>query len=126
MRDQLPISNQEWKEPTKKCPDLTFFDDEAKTMLWENLMEHFTLPDHFTAADVEKVKDAALRKMAIAFNNHKKTVWNNYVKVGKKTPEFKGTLEKQREHWPAFMKFKESELSKERLRKDKANAAKKE
>jgi len=70
-------------------------------------MEHFTLPDHFTDADVQKVKDAALRKMAIAFNNHKKTVWNNYVKTGKKTPEFKGTLEKQREHWPAFVKFKE-------------------
>ena len=30
-------------------------------------MEHFILPDHFTDADVEKVKDAALRKMAIAF-----------------------------------------------------------
>ena len=89
-------------------------------------MEHFTLPDHFTAGDVEKVKDAALRKMAIAFNNHKKIVWNDCVKAGKKTPEFKGTLENQREHWPAFVKFKESELSKERSRKNKANATKKE
>ena len=87
-------------------------------------MEHATLPDHFTAADVEKVKDAALRKLAIAFNNHKKIVWNNYIKVGKKTPEFKGTLEKQREHWPAFVKFKELELSKEQSRKNKANAEK--
>ena len=88
-------------------------------------MEHFTLPDHFTAADVDKVKEAALRKMAIAFNNHKKTVWNNYVKAGKKTPEFKGTLENQSEHWDDIVKFKESELSKERSRKNKANAAKK-
>ena len=86
MKDQLPISLQEWKEPAKKHPDLTFVDDRAKTVLWENLMEHFTLPNHFVAADVEKVKDAALRKMAIAFNNHKKTLWNNYVKGGKKTP----------------------------------------
>ena len=77
-------------------------------------MEHFTLPDHFTDADVQKVKDAALRKMAIAFNTHKKTVWADYLEGEKKTPEFKGTLEKQREHWPAFVKFKESELSKER------------
>ena len=38
-------------------------------------MEHFALSDHFTDADVQKVKDAALRKMAIAFNNHKKTIW---------------------------------------------------
>ena len=43
----------------------------------------------------------------------------------RKTPEFKGTLEKQREHWVAFVKFKESELSNERSKKNKANAAKK-
>ena len=69
-------------------------------------MEHFTLPDHFTDADVQKVKDAALKKMAIAFNTHKKTIWAKYVEGGKKTREFKATLEKQREHWPAFVKFK--------------------
>ena len=88
-------------------------------------MEHFTLPDNFTEADVRKVKDAAFRKMAVAFKNHKNREWNKYVKGERKTPEFKGTLEKQREHWPAFMKFKESELSKERSIKNKANAAKK-
>ena len=60
----------------------------------------FTLPDYFTDADVQKVKDAALKKMAIAFNTHKKTVWANYLAAERKTPEFKGTLEKQREHWP--------------------------
>ena len=98
MKDQLSISIQEWKEPAKKRPDLTFVDDRAKTLLWEKHMEHFTLPDHFTEADVQKVKDAALRKMAIAFNNHKKTVWNYYVKGRKKTLEFKRALEKQREH----------------------------
>ena len=31
---------------------------EQKETLWESLMEHFTLPDHFTDADVQKVKDA--------------------------------------------------------------------
>ena len=61
-------------------------------------MEHFSLPDYFTDADVQKVKDAALKKMAIAFNTHKKTVWANYVTAERKTPEFKGTLKKQREH----------------------------
>ena len=92
VKDKLPISLQEWKEPSKPCPDLTFVDDRAKKALWEDLMKHFTLPDHFTAVDVEKVKVAALRKMAVAFNNHKKTVWVAYVKGGKKTPEFT-------EHW---------------------------
>ena len=75
---------------------------------------------------MQKVKDAALRKMAVAFNNHKKTIWANYIKGGKKTLEFTRTLEKQSNHWLVFVKFKESELSKERSRVNKANAAKKE
>ena len=98
MKDQLPISIQEWKKAAKERPDLTFVDQRAKDRLWESLMSHFTLPGHFTPADVEKVKNAALRKMAIAFNNHKKTIWNKYVEGGKKTLEFKGTLEKARDH----------------------------
>ena len=126
VKDKLPISIQEWKETKTKRPGVTWVDDRAKKDLVKSLMEHFTLLDHFTKADVENVKAAALKKMAIAFNTHKKTVWANYVEGGKKTPEFKGTLEKQREHWPAFVKFKESELAKERSRKNKANAAKKE
>ena len=87
-------------------------------------MEHFTLPDHFTEADVQKVKDAAFRKMAVAFKNHKRTTWEKYVKGGRKTPVFEGTLEKQSAHWNDFMKFKDSELSKVRSRINKANAAK--
>ena len=125
MKDQLPIKLQEWREPAKPRPDVTFVDKNQKDLLWDTLMEHFTLPDHFTDADVEKVKDAALRKMAVAFNNHKKCVWDQYVKGGKKTPVFKGTLEKQSAQWDDFVKFKESELSKERSRINKANAAKK-
>ena len=61
---------------------------------------NFTLPDYFTDADVQKVKDAALKKMAIAFNTHKKIVWANYLAAEMKTPEFKGTLEKQNEPGP--------------------------
>ena len=55
-------------------------------------MSHFTLPDYFTDADVQKVKDAALKKMAIAFNTHKKTIWAKYVEGEKKTREFTGPL----------------------------------
>ena len=113
VKDKLPISIQEWKEPKTKRPGVTWVDDRAKKDLVKSLMEHFTLPDHFTEADVEKVKAAALKKMAIAFKTHKKTVWANYLANERKTPDFKGTLEKQREHWPVFVKFKESELSKE-------------
>ena len=125
MKDRIPISIQEWKKPAKEQPDLTFVDQRAKDQLWESLMSHFTLPNNFTAEDVEKVKNVALRKMAIAFNNHKKTIWNKYIERGKKTAEFMGTLEKQRDHWDAFVKLKESELAQKRSRINKINASKK-
>ena len=125
VKDQLPISLQEWREPAKPRPDLTFVDDREKSLLWDTLMEHFTLPDHFTEADVQKVKDAALRKMAVAFKNHKNREWDKYVKGGRKTPVFEGTLENQRAHWDDFVKFKDSELAKERSRINKKNAEKK-
>ena len=79
VRDQIPISIEEWKKAAKGDPDVTFVNQRAKDLLWESLMSHFTLPDHFTDADLQKVMDAALRKMAFAFNNHKKTIWNKYV-----------------------------------------------
>ena len=136
MKDQLPISLQEWREPAKDKrqkgkedaaprPDVTFVDKNQKDLLWDTLMEHFTLPDHFTEADMQKVKDTALRKMAVAFKNHKNREWDKYVKGGRKTPVFEGTLENQSAHWDDFVKFKDSELSKERSRINKANAAKK-
>ena len=74
-------------------------------------MSHFTLPGHLTDAYLEKVKNSALKKMAIAFNTHKKTVWSNYLAAERKTPEFKGTLEKARDHWDALVKFKESDIA---------------
>jgi hypothetical protein len=125
VRDQIPIFLQEWKKPTTGYPGDTFVDERAKDLLWESLMSHFTLPDHLTDADLAKVRKSALKKMAIAFNNHKKNIWAAYVRAGKQTPEFKGTLEKARDHWDAFMKFKESELAQERSRQNKINAAKK-
>ena len=94
VKDQLPISLQEWREPAKDKgqkgkedaaprPDVTFVDKNQKDLLWDTLMEHFTLPDHFTEADVRKVKNAAFRKMAVAFKNHKRTTWEKYVKGGR-------------------------------------------
>ena len=83
IRDQIPISVQLWKKPAKGAPGVTFVDDRAKETLWESLMSHFTLPDHLTDADRAKVKKSTLKKMAIAFNNHKKNIWAAYVKAEK-------------------------------------------
>ena len=91
VKDQLRISIQEWKKPVKPRPDLTIVDDRAKKLLREALISHFTLPDHFTAEDVEKVNNTALRKMAVAFNNHKKTIWG--------TSKEERRLQNSREHW---------------------------
>src|SRR4051812_36332632 len=63
--------------------------------------------------------------MAVAFKNHKRTTWEKYVKDGRKTPVFKGILENQSAHWHDFVKFKDSELAKERSRINKKNAQKK-
>ena len=103
VRDQIPISVQEWNKPAKGDDGVSFVSKRAKDLLWESLMSHFTLPDHFRDAKLEKVKNSALKKMAIAFNNHKKNIWVAYVNAGKKTPEFKGTLEKVRDHWVTFV-----------------------
>ena len=84
----MALSIQEWKEPKTKRPGVTWVDDRAKRDLVKSLMEYFTLPDHFIEADVEKVKAAALKKMAIAFNTHKKIVWANYLANERKTPVF--------------------------------------
>jgi hypothetical protein len=81
-----------------------------------------------TATETEalklKVKKWALKKMAQQFNNHKKKLYNNYIK-NKTPPEFIGPLEKQRDHWEAFLEYKESAVALERSRKNKANVAKK-
>ena len=125
VRDQIPISVQEWNKPAKGYQGVTFVDGRAKDLLWESLMAHFTLPDHLTDEEREKVKKSALKKMAIAFNNHKKRIWAKYQADGKKTPTFKGTLEKAKDHCDAFVQFKESEETKEWSRINKINAAKK-
>ena len=76
VRDQIPISVQEWKKPAKgDRAGVTFVDKRAKDVLWTTLMEHFTLPDNLTDADLKKVRNYALKKMAIAFNTFKKNAW---------------------------------------------------
>ena len=88
-------------------------------------MSHFTLPEHLTDVEREKVKKCALKKMATQFQTWKKRLWANYVNAGKKTPEFTGQLVKVKDHWDLFVQFKESEAAMERSRINKINAEKK-
>ena len=130
VRDLIPISVQEWNQPAKEedRPGVTFVSDRAKETLFDKLMTHFTLPecDNEEQAKemLEKVKHWSLKKMAEAFNAYKKRLWKEYQKK-ERVPIFEGPLEKQRQHWPSFLAYKQSEEGKERSAKNKANAAKK-
>ena len=104
---------------------VSFVDERAKDLLWETLMSHFTLPEHLTDAEWEKVKKSALKKMVTQFYNHKKRIWKCYEDAGKQTPKFTGALEKAKDHWDLFVEFKESEAAMERSRINKINAEKK-
>jgi hypothetical protein len=90
-------------------------------------MSYFTLPavatDELTQAMRLKVKESALKKMATQFQTHKKTLYQYYLKE-KKTPEFTDPLQKQPDHWDAFVEYKESEEAKQRSKKNNENAAK--
>jgi hypothetical protein len=100
-----------------------------KNRLWESLIPYFTLSTteflELAEAQKEKVREWALKKMVAQFNNHKKRLWNAYVKADRQAPEFTGPNENMRDHWDAFVEYKESELGKLRSTKNKINAAKK-
>ena len=130
VRDNLPITIQEWIKPKNAGEEFTsYVDDDAKDDLWEKLIAHFILPpeyEEFEADGItpvegglerrERVKQCALSKMAEQFRNYKKNLYLKYVAKGK-TPEFKGAHEKLREQWPAFVKYKQSSVAKERSAK---------
>ena len=127
VRDNIPITIREWNKPAK-VDGVSFVDDRSKDWLWESLMSHFNLPvlatPELTDAMKSKVKEWALKKMATQFQTFKKRLYKNYLEE-KKAPEFTGPLEKHRDHWDAFVEYKESEEAKQRSAKNKENAAKK-
>ena len=78
-----------------------------------------------TEHEQEKVKQAALKKMATQFQTWKKKFWSSYVKGGKKTPEFNRALVKVKYHRDLFVQHKESDEAKKWSRINKMNAEKK-
>ena len=84
-------------------------------------MSHFTLPEHFSDAQWEKVKKCALKKMATQFCNWKKRLHQDYV-LKNKTPTFTGAHEELKDHWDVFVKYKKSDEAKKRSERNKINA----
>ena len=78
VRDQIPISTQEWHQP-KEGGNKSFVSDRAKDKLWDKLLSYFTLPDWLRPRNAEKFKHAALKKMATLFRSWKVKLWTKYV-----------------------------------------------
>ncbi|XP_073367561.1 uncharacterized protein [Aegilops tauschii subsp. strangulata] len=136
VRDNVPITVQEWKEPKKARLGFSFVDKRTKKDCWRKLMEHFILPPEYNKVDEfgnevpggrqrrRLVKEFALQKMGEAFRNFKKNLTLDYVNKGK-TPDFNGQHEKLKDDWPEFVRQKQSEHFKEISKKNKDNASKK-
>jgi hypothetical protein len=135
LKDMVPISIQYWYKPKaakgepEEGAEVNYVTKIMKDRLWESLIPHFTLPATETlelaVTQKEKVREWALKKMVAQFNNHKKRLWNAYVNTDRQPPEFIGPNENLRDHWDAFVEYKESKLGKLRSAKNKINAAKK-
>ena len=137
VRDNVPITVQEWKEPKKARLGFSFVDKRTKKDCWRKLMEHFILPPEYNKVDEfgneipggrerrRLVKQFALQKMAEAFRKFKQNLTRDYVNKNK-TPDFNGQYERLKDDWPEFVRQKKSEHFKEISRKNKENAAKKE
>jgi hypothetical protein len=71
VRDRLPISTREWKKTN--APYISFISDHDKTLIWNDVLEHFTLQtdgyDDIIDGDElkERVRDWAMKKMATQF-----------------------------------------------------------
>ena len=124
VRDNLPITIQEWIKPKNAGEEFTsYVDDDVKDGLWQKLIAYFIVPPEYEEFEADgttpipgglerrkKVKEWALMKMAELFQNYKKKLYAKYV-AKKITPEFTGALEKLREQWHDFVKYKESSVA---------------
>ena len=122
VRDIIPITLAEWNEPKKANVGASYVDDRLKQTLWDSILSDFSLPEGLPEKKLQKVREWTLKKMATQFNSWKKKLWKKYEK---KTPEFKGSLLKIKDDWPAFVAYKKSAVALARSERNKENAKKK-
>ena len=72
VRDRLPVSAREWRQ-RKDNPNISFVSDRDKKLIWQDILQHFTL-DTQDEALKEKVKIWTMQKMAKQFQAWKKTL----------------------------------------------------
>ena len=71
VRDRLPISTREWKKKTN-APHISFVSNRDKTLIWNDVLEHFTLQiDGYDDINDDELKELvqkwAMKKMATQF-----------------------------------------------------------
>jgi hypothetical protein len=126
VRDMLPITIQQWYEPKKEDPQVSYVTDRQKEELWKALKANFILPeDPSNPPAIEPlVRSCALKKMADLFRRWKNELKAKFVDQNK-TPEFTGRYAGIRDQWDEFMAYKTSDKSKKMSAINKINAAKK-
>jgi hypothetical protein len=131
VRDRIPISICEWKEKISE-PDVSFVSDNDKNLLWNDIVQHFTLQaDDYDDINDDELKDLvrswAMKKMATQFQTWKKHLYNTYVRKNL-TPNFntaRGLISKLRPYWNDFVEYKTSREGEARVRINQENARKK-
>jgi hypothetical protein len=68
VRDGLPISAHEWKQKINE-PHVSFVSDLDKNLIWDDILQHFTLQaDDYEAINDDELKELvrkwAMKKMA--------------------------------------------------------------
>ena len=70
VRDRLPVSAREWRQ-RKDNPNISFVSDHDKELIWQDILQHFTLDTHDEALK-EKLKSGLCRR------------WPNNFKLGRR------------------------------------------
>ena len=71
VRDRLPISAHEWKQKINE-PHVSFVSDLDKNLIWDDILQHFTLQaDDYDDINDDELKELvrkwAMKKMATQF-----------------------------------------------------------
>lgn len=127
VRDRIPISCREWHKKLlpdgQPDPSVSFVSDTDKDLLWRSIIEHFGIEGDDDTKRL--VRDFAMKKMATQFQCWKKELYKNFV-AKNTVPNFsQPKYAKLRPFWDAFVQYKTSEESIERVRRNQQNARQK-